>query len=68
MYGPRFGFSYNTLAQNKNSFFTNTKEYLSQKVTPFLNKMKIMKKNVKIIRCEKAGENKTLEEKELPRN
>ena len=38
------------------------KEYLTEKVTPFLNKMKTMKKNVKIICCGDAGEKKTLEE------
>ena len=42
------------------SFFTKTKEYLSKHFTPFLKKMKTMKKNVKIIRGDNAGENRTL--------
>ena len=36
------------------------KEYLTEKVTPFLKKMKTMNKNVKIFSCDNAGESKTL--------
>ena len=39
-----------------------SKEYLTERVSPFLNKIKTMKKNVKIIHCDIAGENKNLEE------
>ena len=35
---------------------------MTEKFPPFLNKMKTVKKNVKIIRCDNAGENKTLNE------
>ena len=43
------------------SFFMNTKEDLSEKDTPFLKKIKTMKKTVKIISFYNAGENKILE-------
>ena len=38
------------------------KEDLSEKITPLLKKIKTMKKNVRIICCDNAGENKTPEE------
>ena len=38
------------------------KEYLTEKVTPFLKNMKAMTKNVKIIRCDNSCETKTLKE------
>ena len=37
-------------------------EHLAEKVTPFLKKMNNTKRNVKIIICDNAGKNKTLEE------
>ena len=40
----------------------NTKDFLTEKATPFLKRMKTMKKNVKKIHYGNAGENKTLEE------
>ena len=42
-------------------FLHEEKEDLSEKFTHFLKRMKTMKKNVKIIRCDNAGEDKTLE-------
>ena len=35
---------------------------MTEKVTPFLNKTKTTNKNIKIIRCDNAGENDTLKE------
>ena len=46
----RIVFSYKTVKHKKWSFFTNKKEYLSEKVTSFLKKMKTMKKKLEIIR------------------
>ena len=46
----------------KGSFLTNVKESLTENITPFLNKMKTKKKNVKIICCNSAGENNNLKE------
>ena len=43
-------------------FFTNSKGDSTENVASFLKKMKTMKKTVKIIRCDNAGENKTLED------
>ena len=51
-----------TILRKKRSFFTKAWEYLTERVTPFLNKTKTVKKNVKIIFCDNAGENKTIEE------
>ena len=42
-------------------FFTNSKGDSTENVASFLKKMKTMKKTVKIIRCDNAGEDKTLE-------
>ena len=44
------------------SFFTNTEGNLSEKVTPFLKKMKTIKENVKMVCCDNAGKNNILEE------
>ena len=38
------------------------KDYLTEKVSPFLKKINTTKKNVKTIHCDNAGENNTLEE------
>ena len=43
-------------------FSTKAKSYFTEKVTPFINKTNTMKKNVKTIRCDNAGENKTTKE------
>ena len=60
---PRVGSSYKIQTQNKNGLSSqNPKEYLTEKVTPFLKKMKNMKKDVKIIHCDNSGKNKTFEE------
>ena len=39
----------------KGSFLTNVKESLTEKITPFLNKMKTKKKNVKTIISKKIS-------------
>ena len=44
------------------SLFTKTKKYLTEKVTPFLKKMKTTKENVKISCCDNARKNKAFEE------
>ena len=59
---PRIGSSYKNQAQIKWYLFTKAKYYLTEKVTPFLKKTKTMKKNVKILCCDNAGENKTPKE------
>ena len=47
--------------KQKQSFFTNTKKYLSEKVAPFLKKMKTMKENIQIIFCDNTCEINILE-------
>ena len=47
--------------KQKSSFFTKAKEHFTEKVTPLLNKMKAIKKIVKIIYYHNTGENNTLE-------
>ena len=64
---PSYGGSNNwifiqDLDRKKRSLGKKAKEYLNEKVTPLLKKMKTMKEKVKTIRCDNAGENKTLEE------
>ena len=65
---PSYGFSKNYIlvqdsdTKQKGSFFANAKEYLTEKVTPFLKNMKTMTKRFKMICCDNAGENNTLEE------
>ena len=49
-------------SKQKLYFFTNTRKEMTENFTPFLKKLKSMKKNVKIIFCNNAGKNKTLEE------
>ena len=51
--------------KQKWSSFMSTKEYLSESFTPFLRKMKTMKKNVKIFCCNNAGDNNTVEENSM---
>ena len=58
---PIIRFSYSNQTPRKMSFFTKAKEYLTEKFTPFLNNTKTMNKKVKIICCDNAGGNKTLE-------
>ena len=41
---------------------SKAKEYEAENATPFLNKMKTIQKNFKIIHYDNAGKNKTLEE------
>ena len=42
--------------KHKCSFFTKAKDYLTEKVSPLLKKMKTTKKNIKIILCDWGGE------------
>ena len=65
---PSYGGSNNCIiilgsdTKQKWSLFTKSKEDLTGKVTPFLNKVTSSKKNVKIIICNNACKNKTLKE------
>ena len=59
---PRIGSSSKTWTPNKNcSIFTKAKSKLTEKVPPFLKKIKNTNKNVKIVFCKKRFENKTLQ-------
>ena len=59
---PRIRLSYSTQTKNKNGLSSQGQDNIRQKVTLFLNKMKNMKKKVKISCCENVGEIKTIEE------
>ena len=48
--------------KEKLSFFMKVKEYLTEKFSPFIKKLRKKKKNIKIFCCDNAGENKTLKE------
>ena len=54
--GPHTG-----LRHTKKVSLNKGKKDFTEKLTPFLNKMNNMKKNVKVVCCDIAGENKTLE-------
>ena len=58
---PIIGSPYRT--QGGGSFFINSKEDYNEKVTRFVNKMKAMKKNVRIFCSDNADENSTLRNK-----
>ena len=57
----KIGFISKTHTPRKIVFFMKVKKIIEWKIYPFLNKMKTIKTNVKIIRCDNTGENKTLE-------
>ena len=59
---PRIGSSYSTQTQNKNIFSSQTQKNILLKIRPFLKYTEDYEENVKIIRCDNAGEKKIFEE------